>query len=207
MFRSRGKTFPTLAEALQHHRTNRDQAELLEDQQSAEAVRVAAYAGLRLGELLALRWQDVDFTGAVLTISRAISAGIEGVTKSGEVRRVPMADQTTEALWRLAGRGDFTSADDYVFCNALGRPLDGSALRRRYKRARDAAGLRPLRWHDLRHTFGSLLIAGGVDLVSVKDALGHSQLSTTSRYLHARPVNERAAAFTAAFTPTRVGVA
>ncbi|MGI8902591.1 MAG: tyrosine-type recombinase/integrase [Solirubrobacteraceae bacterium] len=80
-------------------------------------------------------------------------------------------------------------------------PLDGSALRRRYKRARDAAGLRALRWHDLRHTFGSLLVAGGVDLVSVKDAMGHSQLTTTSRYLHARPATERAAAFTAAFQP------
>jgi hypothetical protein len=66
-------------------------------------------------------------------------------------------------------------------------------------RTRDAAGLRPLRWHDLRHTFGSLLVAGGVDLVSIKDAMGHSQLTTTSRYLHARPATERAAAFTAAF--------
>jgi hypothetical protein len=51
----------------------------------------------------------------------------------------------------------------------------------------------------LRHTFGSLLVAGGVDLVSIKDAMGHSQLPTTSRYLHARPATERAAAFTAAF--------
>jgi len=48
-------------------------------------------------------------------------------------------------------------------------------------------------------TFGSLLVAGGVDLVSIKDAMGHSQLTTTSRYLHARPATERAAAFTAAF--------
>ena len=69
---------------------------------------------------------------------------------------------------RFSQREDFVSPDDYVFCNALGRRLDGSALRRRYKRARDAAGLRPLRWHDLRHTFGSLLVAGGVDLVSIK---------------------------------------
>jgi integrase len=69
----------------------------------------------------------------------------------------------------------------------------------RYKRARDAAGLRPLRWHDLRHTFGSLPVAGGVDLVSVRDAMGHTQLTTTSRCLHARPAAERAASFTAAF--------
>ena len=79
------------------------------------------------------------------------------------------------------------------------RTFRPAGVPRCYKRARDAAGLRPLRWHDLRHTFGSLLVAGGVDLVSIKDAMGHSQLTTTSRYLHARPATERAAAFTAAF--------
>jgi integrase len=179
--------------------SERTDLEQFDDRRDAEAVRVAAYAGLRLGELLALRWRDIDWAGSALTISRAMSLGIEGTTKSGHLRRVPMADQATAALDRLSQRDDFTSPDDFAFCNALGRPLDGSALRRRYKRARDTAGLRALRWHDLRHTFGSLLIAGGVDIVSVKDAMGHSQLTTTSRYLHARPAIERAAAFTAAF--------
>ena len=179
--------------------TSRGELETFEDHRDGEAIRVAAYSGLRLGELLAVRWRDVDWTGSALTISRSLSSGVEGTTKSGHVRRVPMADQAVAALDRLSQRDDFTSADDYVFCNARGRPLDGSALRRRYKRARDAAGLRPLRWHDLRHTFGSLLVAGGVDIVSIKDAMGHSQLTTTSRYLHARPATERAAAFTAAF--------
>jgi integrase len=179
--------------------TTRGELELFDDRRDCEAVRVAAYAGIRLGELLALRWRDVDWTGSALTISRSLSSGVEGTTKSGHVRRVPMADQAAAALERLSHRQDFVSPDDYVFCNALGRPLDGSALRRRYKNARDAAGLRPLRWHDLRHTFGSLLVASGVDLVSIKDAMGHSQLTTTSRYLHARPAGERAAAFTAAF--------
>ena len=177
----------------------RDELERFEDRRDGETVRVAAYCGLRLGELLALRWRDVDWAGSALTISRSLSAGIEGTTKSGHVRRVPLADQAAAALDRLSRRRDFVSPDDYIFCNPYGRPLDGSALRRRYKAARDAAGLRPLRWHDLRHTFGSLLVASGVDLVSVKDAMGHSQLSTTSRYLHARPATERAAAFTAAF--------
>ena len=181
------------------HRVTRDLDEQSDDRRDAEAVRVAAYSGLRLGEQLALRWRDVDWAGSVMTISRAVSAGVEGPTKTGHVRRVPMADQAAAALKRLAARPDFTSPDDYVFCNAYGRRLDGSALRRRYKHARDKTGLRPLRWHDLRHTFGSLLVAGGVDLVSVQDAMGHSQLATTSRYLHARPATERAAIFTAAF--------
>jgi integrase len=177
-------------------------AEDEEDQRDAEAVRVSAYAGLRMGELLALRWADVDWQGSALTISRAISDGLETTTKSGQVRRVPMGDDSAAALERLSQRRDFTYPEDLVFCNLVGRRLDASALRRRYKRARDAAGLRPLRWHDLRHSYGSMLVAGGIDLVSIKEAMGHAQLTTTSRYLHARPATELAAKFTDAMRST-----
>jgi site-specific recombinase XerD len=59
-----------------------------------------------------------------------------------------------------------------------------------------------LRWHDLRHSYGSMLVAGGIDLVSVKEAMGHAQLTTTSRYLHARPATELAAKFTDAMRST-----
>jgi len=178
------------------------EARRAEDQQDADLVRVAAYAGLRLGELLALRWRDVDFAGDALTVGRAMSAGVESSTKSGRVRRVPLPDQAAAALDRLSRREDFTEDDERVFCNVLGRTLDGSALRRRFKRARDAAGLRPLRFHDLRHTYGSLLAAAGVDLVTIKSAMGHSALATTGRYLHARPASEQAEVFTRAFRPS-----
>lgn len=171
-----------------------------EDQQDAEIIRVAAYAGLRQGELLALRWRDVDFAGSALTVARAMSAGVESTTKSGRVRRVPLADQAAAALDRLSRRKHFVAPGELVFCNMLGRPLDGSALRRRYRRAQMTSEVRPLRFHDLRHTFGSLLAARGVDVVTIQKAMGHSALSTTSRYLHARPASEQAQAFTAAFT-------
>jgi integrase len=170
-----------------------------EDQQDAELVRVAAYAGLRQGELLALRWRDIDFAGSALTVARAMSAGVESTTKSGRVRRVPLADQAAAALDRLSRREHFTAPGELVFCNVFGRSLDGSALRRRYRRAQLAAEVRPLRFHDLRHTFGSLLAARGVDVVAIQKAMGHSALSTTSRYLHARPASEQAQAFTTAF--------
>jgi hypothetical protein len=60
----------------------------------------------------------------------------------------------------------------------------------RHARAQAAAELRPLRWHDLRHTYGSLLAADGVDLVAIQTAMGHSTRATTARYLHARPASE-----------------
>ncbi len=187
-----------LADGL-HREAERDEAERADDEQDAELVRVAAYAGLRLGELLALRWRDVDFAGHALTISRAMSDGIESSTKSGRIRRVPLPDQAAGALDRLSKREDYTGEDELVFCNVFGRHLDGSALRRRFKRARDKAGARPLRFHDLRHTYGSLLAAAGVDLVTIQAVMGHSALATTGRYLHARPSSEQAAVFTRAF--------
>jgi integrase len=167
--------------------------------QDAELVRVAAYAGLRLGELLALRWRDVDFTGSALMVGRAMSAGVEGATKSGRMRRVPLADQAAAALDRLSRRDHFTARDELVFCNDYCRPLDGSALRRRFRAAQAAAGVRRLRLHDLRHSFGSRLAASGVDVVTIQAAMGHSALATTSRYLHARPAPDQARIFTEAF--------
>lgn len=163
------------------------------------STKSAAYAGLRLGELMALRWRDVDFAGSALTIARAMSAGVEASTKSGRVRRVPLADQAAAALDHMSRRERYTKPGDLVFCNVYGRTLDDSALRRRHRRAQLAAEVRPLRFHDLRHTFGSLLAASGVDVVAIQKAMGHSALATTSRYLHARPASEQAQAFTAAF--------
>jgi integrase len=175
------------------------EARVREDVQDAELVRVAAYAGLRRGELVALRWRDVDFVGRKITVRRSLSGDTElRSTKSRQFREVPLPDQAAVALDRLSRRGEFIGPDDYVFANRFGRRLDPSALRRRFERARDAAGLEPLRFHDLRHTYGSLLVAGGIDLASVKAAMGHSRITTTERYLHARPAGELADRFTRA---------
>ena len=169
-----------------------------EDTLDAELIRVAACAGLRRGELVALRWRDVDFAGRKIIVRRALSGETEArSTKSRRARQVPLPAQAAETLERLRRRQEFVGLDDYVFASRLGRRLDPSALRRRFERARDTAGLEPLRFHDLRHTYGSLLVAGGIDLLSVKAAMGHSHI-TTERYLHARPAGELADRFTRA---------
>jgi integrase len=165
-------------------------ARAVEDQQDAAAFSLMFYGGLRLGELLALRWKHVhfltDMSGLIVNVERAVSAGVEKAPKSGRSRDVPVARPAAEALARLGLRAGFTSADDYVFCNRFGRRLDGSALRRRYKRAARVAGLRPIRLHGLRHAAGSVLARRNVDLVTIRDFYGHASLTTTNRYLHAK---------------------
>ena len=149
-----------------------------------ELIRVAGYAGLRLGELLALRWADVN--PRILVVHRALSAGVEGPTKSWQARFVPLADPAAEALARLGLREHYTSRQDYVFVSRLGRRIDPSALRKRFKKAAVAAEVRQLRFHALRHSAGSL-IAREADPRWVQGFLGHSKLATTERYLHAKP--------------------
>jgi integrase len=135
--------------------------------------------------LLPLRWEDIDLDTRRMIVHRAVSAGVEGPTKSWQARFIPLADPAAEALKRLQARGDYTAREDYVFCSRLGRRLDPSATRRRFKGARDAAGLRPLRFHALRHAAGSLL-ARHADARFVQEFLGHSRITTTERYMHAK---------------------
>ena len=111
----------------------------------------AALTGLRMGELLALKWRDVDFAGSLLRVRASYASGALTTPKSGKVRSVPLAPDLAQALARLANRELFTAEDDLVFPGETGEFLDGSALRRRYKAALKRAGLRQLRFHDLRH--------------------------------------------------------
>lgn len=99
---------------------------------------------------------------------------------------MPLADQAAAALNRLSRREHFTAPGEPVFCDVLGWPLDGSALRRRYRRAQALAEVQPLRFHDPRHTFGSLLAGRGVDAVTIQGYGLH-------RSFRDHPVSPRAA--------------
>ena len=173
--------------------------ELEDDRRDAELIRVAAYTGLRLGELRELRWRDIKWEESAIVISRSLSAGVEREgTKSRRNRRFGLAQPAADALHRLSQRESFTEPDHLVFCSPIGRRIDDAALRKRYKRAQMAAGVPELRLHDLRHSFGSLLAAGGVDLVNIQGAMGHSQIQTTMIYMHAKDAKEQADMFTRA---------
>ncbi|MGI8624790.1 MAG: tyrosine-type recombinase/integrase [Solirubrobacteraceae bacterium] len=117
-----------------------------------------SFAGLRRGEALALSWRDVDFERESIRVRGNWSYGRLVTTKGGRIRSVPLVPQLAQRLALLGQRKRWTDIDDPVFVNEYGGRLDGSALRRRYVRARDQADLRPLRLHDLRHAFASLAI-------------------------------------------------
>jgi integrase len=176
-------------------------ARRMEDSRDAEAFRLLFYTGLRLGELLPLRWEDVDLQDRLLLVRRGLSAGQETLPRGRQHRFVPLSTPAAATLARLADRDEFTGPDDYVICNRFGRRLDPSALRRRYKRACEAAGLRPVKLHGLRHAAGSL-VARTTDAVFVRDFLGHAKVSTTDRYVSAKLRPEEIERLDAAFATT-----
>ncbi len=143
----------------------------------------AAFTGLRRGELLALRWRDVDFTAATIRVRASYAGGQLTTPKSGKVRSVPLAPDVATMLAHLGKRERFRGEDDFVFGGQAGMPLNGDALSSRYERALTAAGLRRLRFHDLRHTFGTRMI-GEADIRRVQEWMGHADIQTTMKYLH-----------------------
>lgn len=169
-----------------------------EDRQDAAIHLTAAFTGLRQGELVALRWRDVDFAGSYVRVAGSYTNGHLTSPKSGKVRSVPMATDVAETLAALGQREHFTGPDDVVFVNTVGGHLDASKLVKRYRAALGRAGLRPLRFHDLRHTFGTRVIAKA-DIRRVQEWMGHADVQTTMQYLHYVPRAEDAALVGAAF--------
>lgn len=168
-------------------------------EQDAAIYLTAALTGLRRGELVALRWRDVDFTGHLIRVRASYTEGGLTTPKSGKVRSVPMAPQVATTLAKLASRSPLESERDLVFPGTGGAYLDASALYRRYKRALSDAGLRSLRFHDLRHTFGTRTI-GKASILQVKAWMGHADVATTMKYLHYAPRAEEARLVAEAFS-------
>jgi integrase len=172
------------------------------DQDAATFV-VAAFCGLRMGELLALLWRDVDFAARVIRVRASYTQHRLDTPKSSSMRAVPMADPVARVLDGLSKRENFTASGDLVFPNAAGEHQNPKQLRKRYRSAQGAAGLRGLSFHDLRHTFGTLAI-NRADPVSVQHWMGHANLQTTMRYLHFRQRQDEADLLSDAFAENGV---
>jgi integrase len=147
----------------------------------------ALRTGLRLGELLALQWPDIDFNGRFIEVRRNLVAGRVTTPKNGKTRRVDMSAQLTDALRALHRarkketlKHGWGSVPAWVFSTESGGPLDGDNLRHRvFYRLLAKAELRRVRFHDLRHTFASLLLQNGESPTYVKEQMGHSSIQVT----------------------------
>lgn len=134
----------------------------------------ALEGGMRRGEVLSLRWKDVDFRDGYVTVRD---------TKNDEIRQVPMSQRLTETLGAIDGD------EEYVFCKEDGTPY--SDPKNSFRAAVRRAGIEYCRFHDLRHTFATRLVMSGVDLVTVKELLGHKTLAMTVRYSHPTPEHKK----------------
>lgn len=132
-------------------------------------VITALHTGFRLSELLSLTWDDVDFTRRVIQV-RA------GYAKNGESRSIPMNEVLTTTLEAIR------ISDGPVFRNRKGEPY--KSVRTAFENAVKRAEVPDFTFHDLRHTFASRLVMAGVDLTTVKQLMGHKEISMTLRYAH-----------------------
>jgi len=149
----------------------------------------AAMTGLRQGELLALRWSDVDWSAQRIRVRQSFVRGQFGSPKSKRsTRSVPLADVVGGELDRLHQQTAYGADADLVFCHPhTGRPMERSRLLKRFKAALKRAGVRELRFHDLRHTFGTRMAAAGVPMRTLQEWMGHRDFKTTLIYSDYQP--------------------
>jgi integrase len=154
---------------------------------------LAVYRGLRRGELIALRWSDIDLDAGTLRVA-------ESKTKAGR-RTIPLSEHLIERLrrhweWQQEERrfmGTRWREHGRVFPSTVGTPLNGRNVLTHFKAALQAAGLPDVRFHDLRHTCTSILLSEGVPPSVAMRILGHSQMSMTMEvYAHAHLDDMRA---------------
>ncbi|HZD60951.1 MAG TPA: tyrosine-type recombinase/integrase [Anaerolineae bacterium] len=140
---------------------------------------VAAFAGMRRSELLALSWADIDWVADEVYINKMAYRGVTAPLEAALPRRIPLAPVLKEALIEYKKRYP-GNLEDPIFIHPDGRKIDANNLTRRtFKRALRKAGLPDIRFCDLRHTYASLLIHQGVGIATVQRYLGHASMKTT----------------------------
>ncbi|MBT3878181.1 MAG: site-specific integrase [Candidatus Scalindua sp.] len=141
-------------------------------------VTVALNTGMRRGEILGLRWEQVDLSHGFILLE---------ISKNGERREIPI-NTTLEYLFKEMPH---SIESKYVFVDKDGKPYKD--VKRSFGTAIRKAGISDFRFHDLRHTFASHLVMAGIDLISVKELLGHKTITMTLRYSHLAPEHKRKA--------------
>ncbi|MBI2889951.1 MAG: site-specific integrase [Nitrospirae bacterium] len=137
-------------------------------------VLTALHTGARRGEIVSMKWEQVDFTNRAIKIIG---------TKNSTVRVVPMTDEVYECL----SRKPHHIKSEVVFFNPQGEEFDN--FKNSWVSARRRAGFPDFRFHDLRHTFASWLAINGLDILTIKELLGHKDIKMTLRYAHLSPWN------------------
>ena len=138
-------------------------------------VIISLNTGLRRGELVSLKWENVSIKSALITV-------IGENAKSGKTRHIPLNDFALAAIKKLK-KQDLNS--DLLFSGAQGNKF--MQLRRTWNKVLTKAQIENFRWHDMRHHFASWLVMSGVDLNTVRELLGHSDIQMTLRYAHLAP--------------------
>ena len=140
----------------------------------------AAHTGMRLAELIGLRWEDVDFINRQIHVCQTSHRGVVDTTKSSKWRMIFM----TELVYRVLKQHQHKRSDR-VFCGEDGKPISETRSLAAIKRnCRDRAGFDKHGWHMLRHSCGSLLASSGVVQLAIKETLGHSSITTSDQYMH-----------------------
>jgi integrase len=154
----------------------------------------AAMTGMRQGELFRLRWRDVDWSARRIRVRRNFVRGEYGTPKSKRSSRsVPLASRVATELELLSRETRWKHDDDLVFGHPeTGKPIDRSKLLKRFKAALEAAEVRPVRFHDLRHTFGTRMAAQGVPMRALQEMMGHRDFKTTLIYADYAPSEREA---------------
>lgn len=168
-------------------------------------ILTAAMTGLRQSELLGLRWGDVDWAAQRIRVRNTFVRGehsTEGKSDLSTRRSVPMADRLAGELDRWSKRSDYRGEADLVFAHPqTGSPLDRSKVSKRFKAACRSAGVREVKFHDLRHTFATRLAASGHPLRTIQEFLGHADSKTTQIYAHYAPSEREVQMVNDAFAP------
>lgn len=162
-----------------------------EDPRYQVAIMLAADAGLRIGEIRALEWIDVNELAREITIAWSYDReGARSETKGWERRSVPASERLWTALRSLERRGPL------VFARLDGAPIGYDAVATEMRAIYEASGVPRIGgqlWHALRHTFGTELAAGGAEIQTIRELMGHKSIETTMRYLHSSRDRKRAA--------------